>query len=71
MRRINPAKLRHSKWTAVEPRDREKHFMVTRVVDGEGGRPAACVLEAVHSRREYLVDWRELADESRWRQGWC
>ena len=71
MRRINPAKLRHSKWTAVAPREREKHFLVTRVIDGEGGRPAACVLEAVHSRREYQIDWHELTDESRWLQGWC
>ena len=25
MNRINPAKLLHSKWTAVEPKNKEKH----------------------------------------------
>lgn len=70
MRRINPAKLDGSKWTAVEPRDREKHFIVTRVITGEGERPVGCILEAIHSRREYHLDWRELADETRWHQGW-
>lgn len=29
MNPINPQKLLGSKWTAVHPRDREKHFIVT------------------------------------------
>ncbi|NLZ79547.1 MAG: TIGR02450 family Trp-rich protein, partial [Gammaproteobacteria bacterium] len=29
MHRINPKKLLHSKWTAVSPVNKEKHFMVT------------------------------------------
>ena len=32
MNRVSPKKLLHSKWTAVEPRNREKHFLVTRVI---------------------------------------
>lgn len=68
--RIDPGKLRLSKWTAVAPLDREKHFLVTRVVPGPRGRPATCVLQAVHSRRTFEIDWRELADEARWRRGW-
>jgi len=31
MNRINPKKLQHSKWTAVQPRNKEKHFLVTAV----------------------------------------
>ena len=31
MNRINPNKLQHSKWTAVQPCNREKHFLVTTV----------------------------------------
>ena len=31
MNRINPAKLLHSKWTAVEPKNKEKHFLVVEV----------------------------------------
>ncbi|MDQ7911505.1 TIGR02450 family Trp-rich protein [Pseudomonas sp. 102515] len=30
-RQINPNKLLLSKWTAVQPRERQKHFIVTRV----------------------------------------
>ena len=66
---INPAKLLHSKWTAVVPRDREKHFLVT-AVSRDGERVTSCVIEAVHSRREFEIDWRELKNPERWRQGW-
>ena len=37
MNRINPAKLLHSKWTAVSPVKREKHFMVVEVERDEEG----------------------------------
>jgi len=28
---LSPNKLLHTKWTAVEPRNKEKHFLVTKV----------------------------------------
>lgn len=68
--RVSYNKLVHSKWTAVAPRDREKHFIVTRVRDAGPGAPRYCVLEAVHSRREIEIDWHELKDPARWRIGW-
>jgi tryptophan-rich hypothetical protein len=68
--RIQPKKLLHSKWTAAEPRDRQKHFLVTKVLVDEEGVPQTCVLEAVHSRREFELPWRALEDEQRWRIGW-
>lgn len=70
MNRINPKKLHHSKWTAVQPQNKEKHFLVTDVVLDAAGHPQACILEAVLSRREMRLDWRELKDEERWRVGW-
>jgi tryptophan-rich hypothetical protein len=70
LNRVNPKKLHHSKWTAVEPRDREKHFLVTDVTLDADGHPQACVLEAVLSRREIQLDWRELKDAARWLAGW-
>ena len=70
MNPVNPKKLMHSKWTATEPRRREKHFLVTDVLCDEDGTPQTCVLEAVHSRREAVIDWRELRDAQRWRIGW-
>lgn len=70
MHRINPNKLQHSKWTAATPRNKEKHFIVTDVRCDDEGRPQTCVLEAVHSRREFELDWRELQHAERWLMGW-
>ncbi len=70
--RINPRKLLLSKWTATTPRDKEKHFLVTRLVPPLAPSEAVELveLEAVHSGRSQVLSWRELADVSLWRQGW-
>ena len=69
---LSPKKLLLTKWTAVAPTRREKHFVVVRVIEPEP--PAVRIeqveLEAVHSRRVMLIYWRELTDASQWRQGW-
>ncbi len=69
---LNPRKLRHSKWTAVSPQNRQKHFLVTAVI--EPAVPGDAIewvdLEAVHSRRVRRMQWRELTDSSVWLQGW-
>lgn len=70
MNRINSKKLLHSKWTAVEPRNREKHFMVTEVDYDEEGKVVLCILEAVLSDREYSIDWTQLKSRDNWLQGW-
>ena len=57
MNRINPAKLLHSKWTAVEPKNKEKHFLVVEVDYDEEGIVIDCLLEAVMSRRKTSVNW--------------
>jgi tryptophan-rich hypothetical protein len=67
---INPAKLLLSKWTAVMPKDKEKHFLVTGVNKDEAGEIVSCTLEAVLTHKEYDSDWRELKDKSRWLAGW-
>ena len=68
--RISPGKLLHSKWTAVAPTNKEKHFIVTAVHSDANGVPQTCTLEAVHSGRESELDWRELRDNGRWQIGW-
>ena len=73
--RLNPKKLLLSKWTAVQPQAKEKHFIVTRLVQPEdGAHPMVAftdvVIEAVHSGRSITLAWRELTDTTRWRQGW-
>jgi len=69
---LSPKKLLLSKWTAVTPQHKEKHFMVVRVVDAEP--PSALTrqveLEAVHSKRCVLLHWRELTNAENWRRGW-
>ncbi|MCC4262260.1 TIGR02450 family Trp-rich protein [Pseudomonas aestusnigri] len=70
MNRINPKKLIHSKWTAVAPVNREKHFMITDVEVDEEGQVIGCEIEAVLSRRQMQIDWSELKDDARWLQGW-
>ena len=70
--RIQPAKLLLSKWTAVAPRNREKHFLVTRVIVPENpDAPTEWVdLEAVYSGRTRRMAWRDLADPAHWMRGW-
>ncbi len=70
---LSPKKLLLTKWTAVKPRNREMHFVVTRVVEPEppSMRVEHVELEAVHSKQVYLLHWRELTDASLWRQGWA
>lgn len=70
MHRINPKKLLHSKWTAVSPVNKEKHFMVTELKFDEEGNVIHCLLEAVLTNREMPIDWQELKNTADWRQGW-
>lgn len=70
LNRIHPKKLLNSKWTAVAPTNREKHFLVTKVDFGEDQEVCSCILEAVYSGRERAIDWRHLKDASKWKQGW-
>jgi len=70
MNKINPSKLLNSKWTAVRPLQREKHFLVQKIEFNDDGVVIACVLESVLSRKEYAIDWTELKDQDKWLQGW-
>jgi tryptophan-rich hypothetical protein len=70
MNPVNPKKLLNGKWTAVRPRNKEKHFLVTDVRCDDAGVPQTCIIEAVHSRRERELDWRELKNAGQWRAGW-
>ena len=67
--RIQRNKLMLSKWTAVTPVDREKHFLITKLLEDEGA-PLQVVAEAVYSKREYTFEWTAFKDDSQWKQGW-
>lgn len=70
MNRFNPAKLHNSKWTAVKPVNREKHFLVSEIEFEEDGSVLSCTLEAVLSNKQYAIDWTELKNAETWIQGW-
>ncbi len=70
MNQINPKKLLHSKWTAVKPVNKEKHFMVTDVEYDEEGVVILCCIEAVLSKRSMEINWQDLKQTQHWRQGW-
>jgi tryptophan-rich hypothetical protein len=56
----------------VQPLNREKHFVVARVIEPEppAVRITQIELEAVHSGRVLQLHWRDLTDPRVWRQGW-
>ena len=72
MNPLNPKKLLLSKWTAVTPVAKQKHFLVSRVVRPElDTDPVEWVeIEAVFSKATQIIRWRELQDDAVWRQGW-
>lgn len=70
MNKINPKKLLNSKWTAVNPEKKEKHFLVSEVEFDEEGVVVSCCIEAVMSKRLIPINWRDLKDESNWTHGW-
>ena len=69
---LSPKKLLHTKWTAVAPKNKEKHFLVTQVIEPvPPGSPVVSVeIEAVQSKRARIIGWRELTDAAHWRRGW-
>ena len=72
MNQLNPKKLLLSKWTAVKPVAKQKHFLVSRVIQPDD--PADAIdqveIESVFSKATQVISWRDLQDESVWRQGW-
>jgi len=70
MHKINPKKLLNSKWTAVSPKHKEKHFMVTDVEFDEEGQVLHCIIEAVLTKRAVEIQWLNLKDEQEWAFGW-
>lgn len=68
--RIHPKKLLHSKWTSCHPQRKEKHFMVTEVEFDEDQNVIHCVLQAVINKRDEVIDWQRLRDDTQWQMGW-
>ena len=69
---LHPKKLLLSKWTAVAPARKEKHFLVSRVIlpDPPDAKIEWVELEAVHTKKTLRLKWRALRDPANWLQGW-
>jgi len=69
---VNPKKLLRTKWTAANPVNKEKHFMVTKIMMPDLiDQPIEFIeLEAVFSGRKQLLAWKQLNDTGVWLQGW-
>jgi hypothetical protein len=72
MNSLNPKKLLLSKWTAVTPVAKQKHFLVIRVIQPElPNAPIEWVeIEAAFSKAVQTIQWRDLRNDEVWRQGW-
>ena len=72
MNPLNPKKLLLTKWTAVKPIDKQKHFLVSRVIQPElVTDPVEFVeIESVFSKATQIIKWRALQNDEVWRQGW-
>ena len=70
MNRINPEKLSRSKWTAINPENRQRHFIVTRLIRDDKQQVRQCELEAVIDHEVYTIDWQELKNSQQWLSGW-
>jgi len=72
MNPLNPKKLLLTKWTAVTPVAKQKHFLVSRIIQPElPTDPIESVeIESVFSKATQVIAWRELQDDGVWRQGW-
>ncbi|QWD65135.1 TIGR02450 family Trp-rich protein [Polynucleobacter sp. MWH-UH2A] len=70
--KIHPKKLMLSKWTAVHPIAKQKHFLISKVITPED--PEAIIefveIEAVYSKKVRQIAWRDLLNSEEWLQGW-
>lgn len=70
--KVNPKKLLLSKWTAVQPIAKQKHFLVTKVITPEDPQEKIefVEIEAIYSKKVRQIAWRELMNSEDWSQGW-
>jgi hypothetical protein len=72
MNNLSPKKLLLTKWTAVQPIDKQKHFLVSKVILPEppSEKIEFVEIEAVYSQKTSLIPWRDLTNSEIWLQGW-
>ena len=71
-RPLSNKKLLLTKWTAVMPQHREKHFLVSRIHDPKDHAipPGFVELEAVFTQRRFNIAIDDLLNSANWQIGW-
>lgn len=69
---MNYKKLLNSKWTAVNPENKEKHFSVIKVLKDKDDpqKVESVTMEATMTGRSFELAPRELKDRDIWLEGW-
>jgi tryptophan-rich hypothetical protein len=72
MIKLNYKKLHNSKWTAVKPKNREKHFLAIKVFKHPDDDQLVewVTLEAVLTKRQLKLNPLALRDQDLWIEGW-
>lgn len=70
MNRFNPNKLLNSKWTAAHPKNKELHFIVTKLTRNNDEAIIGCELEAVINKTSYPLTLDQLKNADDWIMGW-
>ena len=72
MNALSPKKLLLSKWTAVKPIAKQKHFLVSKVIVPESPNEKIefVEIEASYSKKTTQIAWRDLRNSELWIQGW-
>ena len=70
MNRFNPEKLVLTKWTAVNPVDKQKHFLISQLIRDDDEKIIGCIIEAVLTKQFHRIDHNDLKDDRTWLQGW-
>ena len=72
MNPLSPKKLLLTKWTAVKPFAKQKHFLISKVILPEP--PSEKIewveIEAVMTKKVSRIAWRDLTNSTLWIQGW-
>lgn len=70
MNQVNPKKLLNSKWTAVVPKNKEKHFVIESCSYHSPSKLDKVHMHAILTGEVYKIAWRDLKDSAVWRIGW-
>jgi tryptophan-rich hypothetical protein len=72
MNSLSSKKLLLTKWTAVKPIAKQKHFLVSKVILPEPPNEKIewVEIEAVLTKKISRIAWRDLTDSALWIQGW-